>query len=128
MIVVPELCILELRTRFEDFFGATKTAGTNPTQNSNPQEEEIFMAKSNPFDGNLIASLGRSSNNNPTRSQLIPQSTIFVASTQQSTTTQMPTTIEITTSLPSTTTGAFTTTRLCKHYFVYLPINVFIHS
>jgi hypothetical protein len=88
--LVPELCILELRTRYDDAFGDLRATGTNPTQST--QEEEIFMAKSNPFDGNVIASLGRSSNNDPTPAPFsIPHSSVFLAN-HQSTSTQIPTT------------------------------------
>lgn len=87
-----------MRSRYEEFFGGLKTAGTNPTQNVSPKEEDIFMAKSNPFDSNVIASLGRSSQNSPTPAtqqnaltSSIPHSSVFLA-THPPTTTQIFTT------------------------------------
>lgn len=76
------MCILEFRSRFEDFFGGSTSLRTSSS--AKPHEEAIFMSKTNPFDSNVVASLGRSSNNN----QGIPKSTIFVVTTTpQSTTT-----------------------------------------
>ncbi|KAI6177185.1 ShKT domain-containing protein [Aphelenchoides bicaudatus] len=101
---VPELCILELRNRYEEFFGGLKTTGTNPSQTTSPQEEDIFVVKSNPFDHNVIASLGRSSNNNPSPSpqqssftSSIPHSSVFLA-----TNTPVPLT-QVTTNFPTST-------------------------
>lgn len=42
MFIVPELCLLELKTRYADFFF--------PDMSFSPELESIFLATANPFD------------------------------------------------------------------------------
>ncbi|KAI6240977.1 hypothetical protein M3Y99_00407600 [Aphelenchoides fujianensis] len=91
---IPELCLLELRTRYEDFFRNSQMKPM-PT----PAEEDIFIARGNPFDGNIVASLGRSSGNN--HAPNTPEPPIETTTTSTSTTT--------TTTITETTTERTTT-------------------
>ncbi|CAD5220567.1 unnamed protein product [Bursaphelenchus xylophilus] len=108
---IPELCLMELKTRYADFF----TSKPKPA-NSAKSTEDIFMTKSNPFEKTVINQLGRSSNVNlkiktPRKEISIPKSNVFAPQettrTTSTSTTTRPATV---TSTTPTSTSTFTTT------------------
>uniref|UniRef100_A0AC35GTN3 ShKT domain-containing protein n=1 Tax=Panagrolaimus sp. PS1159 TaxID=55785 RepID=A0AC35GTN3_9BILA len=90
---IPELCLLELKTRYADFYF--------PDVPFNPEAESIFLATANPFvfERNNIGG-GILTTKVPITMPVIIQSTVDLRSTDTTTTTPMPTTTTTTTSSP----------------------------